>query len=76
METIKTRRNVGQRFKLGATRECPYDVWVDDPLSACACEAIEELVREKNKLHRFYMEKIYHLSRWEAAKCRAVLIKL
>ncbi|KAL8095352.1 hypothetical protein AgCh_036722 [Apium graveolens] len=59
-----------------AELECPYDVWIDEPLSAHACEAIEELVREKNKLHSFYMVKIDRLRMWEAAKREVVLMKL
>lgn len=45
-------------------------------MGARACEAIEELVREKNQLHRFYMHKIGRLRRWEVAKREAVLVKL
>ncbi|XP_074374411.1 uncharacterized protein LOC141714814 [Apium graveolens] len=64
VKTIWARSNSSQRFKYCATRECHYDVWVDD-LSARACDSIEELVREKKKLHDFSMDNIYRLTMWE-----------
>lgn len=49
---------------------------MDDPLCARACEVIEELIREKNKLHRSYMDKIGRLRRWETVKRGVVLMNL
>ncbi|KAL8119479.1 hypothetical protein AgCh_016849 [Apium graveolens] len=72
----KDGSNTDQRFKCCATIKCPYDIWIDKPLSSHAHEAIEELVWEKKKLHGFNMDKIDRLRMWEAAKQGAILMKL
>lgn len=76
VKTIWAGSNAGRRFERCATRECHYDIWIDEPLGTRACEAIEELVREKNQLHRFYMQKINRLRALEMTKRGTMLAKL
>lgn len=76
MKTIWAGNNAGRRFERCATRECHYDIWIDEPLGARACEAIEELIRENNQLHRFYIQKIDRLRAWEMTKREAMSAKL
>lgn len=67
-KTIWAGDNAGRRFERCATKECPYDIWIDEPLPARAVAAIEQLVREKNELHRYYEDKLYSVREWESRK--------
>lgn len=68
--------NAGRRFERCATRDCSYDVWIDDPLGPRACEAIEELQREITELHASYRRKMDRVREWEADKRAAIIAKL